>query len=477
MNLLIGFVILLCLLGSELQTPQAVTDCWAQILLVGLVSMTVPGLALFQTLIVSKRLRDVQLPDEQSSAMVSRLSICHSAVWLTASLAIIWAVRWQDVVREHWNLDRWPLLDEAVILAPVVCSLVASWAIFFEIQQSIDGEQSSRFTLENLRQRIGYVSIRFRIYILMAMVPLSFVVLSRDLAPSLNSLGPTYSVIALVLAGLTISVAFPFLLLLIWSNSKICNPELRKELIDTCHDHRLFVRDVRIWKTGNRIVNALVAGMIPKFRFILLSDSLIQIFPNNELLAIVRHEAGHLRLWHLPIRIGFIVLPLAVLAIDEQNTAGMLNCLESCLVTLGLPMGTGTAMLVTIYLGYLVGCLSWLSHRMEYEADIYACQPLAPTPIHQSDILGGDHSPENVVRIDPVLAADVTDALLRLASVTPSQFDRRSFLHPSIRQRVTLIQTLVEHPEKAERFRKAFARRRRVAWSVMAIGIALAVWL
>jgi STE24 endopeptidase len=448
MNLLIGLVVFLCLLCSEIRAPEPVSDWGTRMLLVGFVALSVPGLALFQTLIVSRRLRQVDLEENQSNAIMTRISVCHSAVWLTASLAIIWAVRWQDVVRGTWELDRWPLVDEILILAPVILSLVASWAIFYEVQQSIDGTFGQRLKLENIKRRLGYVSIRFRIYFLMVLIPLSLAVLSRDLAPWLERLSPLQTISVYVVSAMVMMAGFPFLLLFIWGNKKIEDAELRSKLIETCKQHKLFIHDIRIWKTGNQIINALVAGILPRFRIILLTDSLVKLFPRNELLAVVRHEAGHLRLWHLPIRIGFIILPLIALALDEKNPLGVISNLESWTVEFGLPAGSGIAMIASIYLGYLLYSMSWLSHRMEFEADIYACQECSAKP--------GETS------IDCDRAKDMSDALLRLASVSPSQFDRRTIMHPSIRERILLIRDIQDSPEKANRFRASFVRRRRM---------------
>lgn len=461
MNLLIGFVIVVCLFCSEIQTAEVATDLWTRLIVVALVSLAVPGLALFQTLFVSQKLQNSDLPDTQRESMLRRLSVCHSAVWLTASLALIWAVRWQDVVRGNWNLDRIPLLDEAFILAPVVFSLVASWAIFYEIQKSIDPNKRKLFDIGDLRSRIGFVSIRFRIYFLMVLIPVSVAVLARDLAPWTNLLSPTEAIIAFTVAGFAIMAGFPFLLLLIWRNRKFDDLELRSELITTCRQHRLFVHDVRIWKTGNRIVNALVAGTIPRFRIILLSDLLVSLFPKNELFAVVRHEAGHLRLWHLPIRIGFIALPLVALTTDEQNPLGLVNQLDEFFAQLGLPVGSGVGLIAIAYLGYLFFSLTWLSHKMEFEADIYSCQ----TYSHDQGCLV----------TDPVLARDMSDALLRLATITPSQFERPTILHPSIQERIHLIQEIQISPEKARLFCSSFARRRRIVLAVLVSVCLLAI--
>jgi Zn-dependent protease with chaperone function len=453
MNLLIGFVIILCLACSELKTAEAATDLWTRLIAVGLVSIAVPGLALFQTLVVTQRFQNSDLPDAQRESTIKRLSVCHTAVWLTASLAIIWAVRWQDVVRGNWGFDRFPLLDEAFILAPVIFSLVASWAVFYEIQHSIDKTRTRWFELGDLKNRLGFVSIRFRVYFLLALIPISIAVLARDFSPWINNLSPTGEMVFYGAAATTITAGFPFLLLLILQNRRVENAELRTELIETCNQHRLFVRDVRVWQTGNRIVNALVAGMIPKFRIILLSDSLIKLFPKHELLAVVRHEAGHLRLWHLPTRVCFIILPLIALTADEQNPIGLVSGLGAWLSQMGLPAGSSIGFFAILYLVYLFFSLSWLSHKMEFEADIYSCQTQ----------FAGQHG----YSADPVLSKHMSDALLRLASISPSQLERRTVFHPSIRERIRLIQKIQSSPDKADLFQTSFARRRRIVLAVL----------
>ena len=459
MNLLIGFVVLICLFCSEIRAAEEVTDCWTRTLLVGIVSLTVPGLALFQTLIVSRRLRGVELAECQHTAVMGRISACHGAVWLTASLAIIWAVRWQDVVRGSWELDRWPLLDEALILAPVVLSLIASWAIFYDVQQSIGGMRCRRFSIESLRQRIGYVSIRFRIYLLLTLIPISVAVLSKDLAPWLDSLSNPQRIGVCLVTAIAMLTGFPSLLLLIWKNESV-EDKLKSRLLKTCNEHRLYVQDIRIWKTGNRITNAVVAGFLPYLRIILLSDGLVSSFPQHELFAVVRHEAGHLKLRHLPIRLVFIILPLIVFALDEHKPHGILNSLDAYLVHLGLPTGSGVATIATAYLVYLLACIPMICRPMEFEADIYACE--RPRTGSQK------------AEFDNHLAKDMADALLRLGALAPSQFDRRSTFHPSICQRIGLINEIRESPEKVKKIKRSITRRRSMGMLAIIIVCLLA---
>ena len=459
MNLLIGLVILLCLASSELQAAEAANDLWTRLIFVALVTLMVPGFALFQTMIVSNRIRNTELKLDQRDSMLRRLSACHSAVWLIASLAIIWAVRWQDVVRGNWNLDQWPVLDEAIILAPIILSLVASWAIFYQLQYSIagaDSGQAKRRPPKIRQSRSAFVSIRFRVYFLMVLVPVALAVLAKDVGPWVCTLpnfvqGGLYTAVLLAMAA-----GFPFLLTWMWKTKKIQDASLKAELLRTCELHQLHVHDVCVWKTDHQIVNALVAGIIPRLRVIMLSDVLISCFPKRELLAILRHEAGHLRLWHLPTRIGFAVLPLLALAIDERNANSAILMIESSLIQIGLPSWTGLALLMSIYGVYAYFGLSWLSHHMEFEADIYACQ---------EDIKSEPSAKTKAISVE--YSNDMSDALLRLAAVNPENLEKHSLLHPSIGSRLRMIQAIAADPQHAITFTRSFTRRRRVAFLIL----------
>ncbi len=468
MNLLIGLVILLCLVCSELQAAEVASDLWTRLVWVALVTLTVPGLALFQTLVVSKRIRNTELLSQERESMLRRLSVCHSAVWLIASLAIIWAVRWQDVVRGNWGLDQWPVIDEAIILAPIIFSLVASWAIFYEIQQAIAGNsrrpseapKKRALAWQSWQSRMAYVSIRFRVYFLMILIPAAIAILAKDVAPWVESLNPQVRFSLYATIVLAMMAGFPFLLLLMWKTIRIENDSLKSELVKTCQLHRLHVHDILVWKTDGQIVNALVAGLIPRLRVIVMSDGLIKHFPRHELLAILRHEAGHVRLWHLPTRIGFTVLPLLALAIDERNAHGGIVHIDSMLEQFGLPRGSGLAFLMGLYAAYAVFGLSWLSHQMEFEADIYSCQ---------------QHGSDGPVRIDAKHVSDMSDALLRLAALNPEQIEKRSLLHPSIGSRMQMIRAIESHPQRAIAFGKSFLRRRRIIFIVLVSICAIAV--
>ena len=214
--------------------------------------------------------------------------------------------------------------------------------------------------------RREFVSIRFRLYFLLVLIPVGVFVLVRDLAGLTNSLSEPVA-IALALAGICgMIVFFPFLILLVWKNSALADKELERQLIGICRQNRLGISRIRVWKTGNQVINAVVVGFVPRLRMILLSDGLLRQFESSEIEAVLRHEAGHIRLWHLPTRMIFMLLPLVALAIGDPVSLKLSDA--TSLSSTGLLY----LLVLSSYGVYLSLVIRWLSHQMEHEADMYS---------------------------------------------------------------------------------------------------------
>ncbi len=163
---------------------------------------------------------------------------------------------------------------------------------------------------------------------------------------------------------------------------------------------------------------------------IILTDAMLSRFPRDELFAILRHEAGHIRLWHMPIRVCFVLLPLLVLATGEYLGISVGDKLNAGLAMIGINVPTPWLAPSVVYLAYLAGALGWLSRKMEYEADLYAAT----------------HSTTGISLDDEVAinlsANELLDALLRFASYFPKQLHRNTLLHPSLSARMKRITQL-----------------------------------
>ena len=433
MNLLIGFVVILCLIVCELNSESRVEDVWTRVIAMLFIAACVPALAIFQTFTFSRRTKNSVLSYEQRQSSLNRLVICHCAVWLAASLMIVGSIKWQIVVRENWGLDRWPLVDETLILLPILASLLASWWIFYDVRQQVQTESTPRSWTRRLfdSNRFAFVAVRFRVYAALTLLPIAIFVLMRDLS-QLSQNFPTVSMIGAVSATVLVFLGYPFVIGIIWNLKPIADPELKESLTQFCRQHRLNVFGVRVWNTDNQILNAMVAGFVPGFRMIILTDAMLSRFPRHELFAILRHEAGHIRLWHMPIRVSFVLLPVLVLAVGEYLGVSAGDKLNAGLAMIGITVPTPWLAPSIAYAAYLAGALGWLSRKMEYEADLYAAT----------------HSTIGVELDESVLvnasADELLDALLRFASYFPKQLHRNSFLHPSLSARMKRIAQLRE---------------------------------
>ncbi len=437
MTVLIGLTIILVLMLSE-SVSAGHTESLPRAIYSLLMVLCVLVAPLFASLPIWLRNTRFRWGDLSTPMYLPRWFVpLHMATWFISVLTIAAVLQWHDVVRDDWQIDQL-LLDELLIMGPCLLSLVLSWLVLFEWQKLSAPDDVS------LPSRMRFLSIQCRVHLLVILAPLLVMIVikdSRDVLGPLPVLAKNLLILATVSAALCL---MPFLVKLIWRNRPLTVKEGRQTLLDLCAAHRMRVRDVRVWETGGQVVNAVVTGILPGFRLLMISDRLLSSYPEHELRAILRHEAGHVRLRHLPIRIGFILLPAFSLAAMELDPDHVLQAFFHPLITNhGWPVDY-RLFLGLMFLVYITAITAWLSRNMEIEADLYAIGACAPD---------GHLSPPVATR----LAQAMTDALLRFAYHYPEQVDRSSMTHPSLMRRIDMIRLAAKDPKLASRFRMKFA--------------------
>ena len=73
--------------------------------------------------------------------------------------------------------------------------------------------------------------------------------------------------------------------------------------------------DVLVWDTGQMMVNACVTGILPGFRYVLLSDALLESLSPLETAAVFGHEIGHVAHRHFLYFAFFFIGSLGVLSL------------------------------------------------------------------------------------------------------------------------------------------------------------------
>ena len=85
----------------------------------------------------------------------------------------------------------------------------------------------------------------------------------------------------------------------VWHTEPMTASSVRDRLLAVCSRNGVRVRDLLLWKTGGTMHNAAVLGFLPRARFILVTDAMIEHFPEELLEAVASHEVGHVRRRHL----------------------------------------------------------------------------------------------------------------------------------------------------------------------------------
>ncbi|MDS0473985.1 M48 family metalloprotease [Natrinema sp. 1APR25-10V2] len=170
--------------------------------------------------------------------------------------------------------------------------------------------------------------------------------------------------------GLIVFVSFglsPYLVLIAQDRVPL-EGERRERVERLCADlgyrpRGLFLLEGESTKTAN----ALVAGTVPGFRYVFLTDYLLSECDDDELRAIVAHEFGHVAGRHLWQR-GLLTVAVFggwIVGVQQFGMGG----LEERFGFLGffLPF-------VTLYAVYHVGFLGGLARWQEFRADAYAAR-------------------------------------------------------------------------------------------------------
>jgi Zn-dependent protease with chaperone function len=189
----------------------------------------------------------------------------------------------------------------------------------------------------------------------------------------------------------------------------------------------------RSWDLGSPVATACVAGILPFFRTVFLTDRLLVVLDPAETAAVLRHELGHAQLGHLST---LAIAAAGFVALLDDAAAGLPGLVpESGAIALSL------GAIAVFALAFL-----FLSRRLEHDADLYAAQG------------GGSATP-------------VVNALAKVTAVNGARPERGGFRHPSATRRIELLLRADADPALATR------RLRRSRWLLRAILLAAGVAL
>ncbi len=388
-----------------------------------------------------------------------RWQTAHSAIWLGSAAIVLGALGWTSLVRVNWGLEHAVLVDDVLVLLPVLAPLALSWAVWYDVDQvmrrgmglqpgcdqgditrewSSDEGCGARRGHRDRQGRWTYVGVHARHYLGVLVVPvltvLGFQDATRHFLPEAED--GVLLAAAHVPALVFLAILFPSLLRHVWQTRPLEPGPLRDRLESTARRAGFKARDILVWNTGGMMLNAAVAGFVPVFRYVFLTDGLLNRLSDAQIQAVFGHEIGHLRHRHLFLRIVAMFAPVGLGLLVDGVFPGFLHEVSGGISSESdmPPLVMGVLALVGLA-GYLLFVFGPYCRLLEGQADLFGCRALAAA-----------------AQAEPV--ATYVSALEDLASAGAIDRERSSWQHASIAARVAFVRRIASDPAFELRFHR-----------------------
>ena len=220
-----------------------------------------------------------------------------------------------------------------------------------------------------------------------------------------------------------VAVIGPVLIQKFWRCKPLENGHQRQRVEKLCERAGLDYADILYWPIfGGKMITAGVMGLIKKFRYILITPSLLHLLEPEEIDAVIAHEIGHIKKNHLLFYLAFFVgyMLLSYVAFDlilfaiiyAKPVYWLIN--ESGFSQTTVVFGISSVVNICLFLTYFRFIFGFFMRNFERQADTYvyalfdSAQPLIST-------------------------------LEKIASTSGQSADKPNWHHFSIRQRIDYL--------------------------------------
>lgn len=358
------------------------------------------------------------------------------------------------------------LVDEAIVTLPPVVAMVAGWWSFASIDRrmreaSLVRQLDAGQAVAMVPTRWSYVVDHVRHQVLLIVLPIAIIIAwSESVDAGVKALGSAgawpagalgeAAQGAVHIAGVLGALAMmPMVLKAAWDTLPLGPGELRDRLEALCRVQGVRCRDILVWRTGSGMLNGAVVGLLPRLRYILLTDALLEQLPDRQVEAVMAHEVAHARHHHLPwlmlamlLMVGGVwtggwALADAGLSLLELSVSGAEPAPGT---TAGAGVLSALASLVSLAGGLVVGLvvLGFVSRVFERQADAFAAQHLSG---HARNLARERGAPAPEVTSEAAGAmVGALGLVARLNHIPPERF---SWRHGSIARRQSMLRGLI----------------------------------
>lgn len=400
---------------------------------------------------------------------------------------------WGWAVAQLWRWDADALLPgaELLVLAPFIVGQMLAWSVYYDAERASHlpppllalrtGEAHTGAWLELERPRGGaaaavfgsrasYVLFQLRQKLALVFLPVFLLLTLKELSRLFPDMGPQWQGIINGIGIATVLLVFaamPWIVRLALGLKPLPPGPLRQRLEAVSQCMRFRCGNILVWNTRLGMANAMVIGIVPWIRYVVLTDRLLEEFTPEEVEAVFGHEIGHIRHRHMQYYFGFLTASVLVLGwlgcLYQADWQALLGMEKSNKYLADLP-------LVGVLLGYIIVVFGFLSRRCERQADVFGCRTVSCS---QADCSGHEDGLDPRERGRGLCATGIDTfirALEKVALVNGISRDRPGFLqswqHSSIARRVEFLQRVRLDRRVETRFQHRIAL---VKWTLFLI--------
>jgi len=407
-------------------------------------------------------------------------------IWFAAGVA---GLRWWQSVNGHLQLSDFDLTPTiiGVVLGTLPAFLAWSalwWAQYpAEIafrEQNLLAQLDADLPVHRPPTFANYFAANVRLQLLFMVVPVLMIVLLHDLIRLAASIAvgsgwrlndPENPFTWLAAAALVFVLA-PEALRRVLHTEPLASSPLRRRLEALCRRTGVKYRQILLWHTHNNLCNAAVMGVLPRVRYILLSDLLLETMTDEQIEAVFAHELGHIVHRHMAWLVVFITV---LMLFNLGGGPWVTRWVEALGLSDHAQVVQGVFVASSFLFQFLV-LFGFGSRRFERQADVFAARtmelsrPPAPPAAAPDLVLVPNQLPAPAsggavlmpaARLAPALepghvghygAAVFGSALERVALVNNIPIKARSWCHGSIATRMRYLQELSADPTRTARF-------------------------
>ncbi|MCW5754254.1 MAG: M48 family metalloprotease [Phycisphaeraceae bacterium] len=334
------------------------------------------------------------------------------------------------------------LVDEALAILPLVGVFCLTWWSLYPIERRLREavllrDLDSGSVVFAFVSRAQYVLNAVRHQLLIVLAPLLLIMGWVELVDRLARFGPGWAREALshplTFVGVTvwgvamIFVFSPLLLRRIWKTTPLGAGALRSRIEAMCDRHGVRIGQLLVWRTHGSLTNAAVMGIWGRFRYVLLTDSLLEHLEPDQVEAVAAHEIAHVRRRHIPWLAGIILSLISLVSVPFGRLAVWWFGPQAA-------EGWAGAAVVMLAIATAFWGFGFISRRFEWQADAFAAQ-------HMSGWSSRGESES--VAITPEAASAMIGALERVAHFNGVAVQRPGWRHGSIAERQDRLRELV----------------------------------